>query len=447
MGEAIIRSESEDGPKVMRLSALEAEVLQQRFAGLVVEQDIQYRLPRTPLMPNIEPIMVPQRRGKTLRVRVEGNGKPVAGATVRLLTDIGRCRGYEGVTDQTGTCGIQVRSTDRKFVKLIVQPGWGFWSQVKRDVPIAASLTIRLKSLPVGGFDWGLRATAADQRKKHLGQGVKVAVIDSGIARHPSLKVQGGHNFVDGENTGHWDQDLEGHGTHCAGVIAAVAKRDSVWGYAPDAELLALRVFGGADGGGYASNIGDAVQWAADQGCDIINMSLANELSSSYLRQKIEVAADAGILCVAAAGNEGGPVTYPAKFRHVVGVSAIGQYKAYPRDSVHREAESAFRSSNNAFYLASFSNRGPEIDVCGPGVAVTSTLPQDVFGAWDGTSMACPHVVGVLALVLEARPQIKTAARDAARGPRLLDELIGICRDLGMARDYQGSGLPDLTQI
>ncbi len=444
---AIVRSEHEEGPKVLRLSPLEAAVLKERFAGLLIEEDIQYRLPRTPLLGAIEPISVPKSSARTLTVQVQGNGAPVAEARVVLLTDAARKKGYEGLTDLNGTLTLSIRKPDARFENVIVLPRAAFWSCVWGNVNISSPLVLRLSPLPVMGFDWGHKTTEADTRGIYLGQGVKIAIIDTGIAAHPSLTVAGGKNLIEGENAGDWSNDLEGHGTHCAGVVAALARAASVWGYAPECSLYALRVFGGADGGGYASDIGDAIEWAVNEGCDIVSMSLGSDRPSSYMRMKIERATEAGVLCVAAAGNEAGPVSYPAKFRNVVGVSAIGKFGTYPNDSIHRDAESPVTSSDGNYYLASFSNRGEEIDLCAPGVAITSTLPANVFGAWDGTSMACPHATGIAALALETGPGIKEAPRDAARMGMLLDRLLSVCVDLGMARIHQGSGLPRVSRL
>lgn len=445
--EAIVRSEHEDGPKVLKLSALEAAVLKERFGNLLVEEDIQYRLPRTPLLGAIEPISVSKSVARTLTVQVQGNGAPVAEARVVLLSDAAKLKGYEGFTGVNGTLTVSIRKSDTRFEKVVVLPRAGFWSRVRENVKISSPLVITLSPLPLNGFDWGHQATEAGARGNHLGRGVKIAIIDTGIGIHPSLKVAGGKNFIEGEAAADCSNDLEGHGTHCAGVVAALSREASVWGYAPECSLYALRVFGGADGGGYASDIGDAIEWAVNEGCDIVSMSLGSDTPSSYIRMKIERATDVGVLCVAAAGNEGGPVSYPAKFRNVVGVSAIGQLKTYPKDSIHRDAESSIRSSDGKYYLASFSNTGEEIDICAPGVAITSTLPASAFGAWDGTSMACPHATGIAALALETAANIKGATRDAARMGMLLDRLLSTCVDLGMGRIHQGSGLPHVSKL
>lgn len=94
LGSKILRSQHEDGPKVLKLSPLEAAVLKERFTQLLIEEDIQYRLPRTPLLGDIDPISVPKALAKTLTVQVEGNGTPLGGARVVLLTNSTKRTGY-----------------------------------------------------------------------------------------------------------------------------------------------------------------------------------------------------------------------------------------------------------------------------------------------------------------------------------------------------------------
>jgi len=448
-GGAVLRSLHDEGAKVLSLSPLEATVLKERFSNLLIEEDFQYRLAgRTPIIGEIDVIATPAAQGRRFRVRVRGNGKgTIRDAEVILMTDVAKKRAYVGRTNARGVATFTIRKSERKFEKVLVLPRSGFWSRIYRDVKVSAvTFEASVDPNPAGGYDWGPIATEA-AGAAWRGDGVKVAIIDSGISRHRHLRVVGGRNFIVGEDPSAWDNDLDGHGTHCAGVVAALLDQGSTWGYAPNAEIYALRVFGGADGGGYASDIGDSIDWAIDQGCDIISMSLTSETPSSYIRTRIERAFDSGVLCVAATGNEARDVGYPARFRGVVGVSAIGKQGTYPADSIHREAESTIRSADGRYYLAGFSNRGAEVDMCAPGVAVTSTIPTDAFSALDGTSMACPQITGIAALVLQASLDIRNAPRDAARMTALFDRLQRLCVDLGMGSSYQGSGMPSVTRL
>jgi subtilisin family serine protease len=449
---SILHSEHEDGAKVMSMSALEAAVLKERYGNLVVEEDVVHRMARSPLLPQPTIQAVPA-AGPLLKLQVRGaGGAPVGDASVVLLTSVVSNAGYEVRTDAQGVATVALRPADKTFERVIIDARAGYWSKVLDNVAVSALSRVNLTPLPIDGFGWGQLATEAKNQGANLGKGVKIAIIDSGIGKHPNLFVTGGHNFILNELASDWSQDDDGHGTHCAGVIAALQNAASTWGYAPNAEIYALRVFGGPDGGGYAYDIGNAIKWAVDNGCDIISMSLTAPQASAHIRKQIELANDAGVLCIAATGNEGGPVGYPAKFRDVVGVAAIGRFDAYPKDSLHANAESSIRSSDGEYFLASFSNRSADansdddVDFCAPGVAVPSTLPGAQFGAWDGTSMACPHVSGIAALAL-ASAHLQGKVRDADRRDLLLDRLLAAAIDLGMGRTYTGMGLPLLSKL
>ena len=450
LSDSVIKSAQEGGSKVLSLTPLEAAVLKERFSALLIEEDIQFKLPRTPLVGEVDQIALPQGAGgNRLRLTVsdEGTGAPVAGVKLQLYVDVAKKRAYEATTNARGAVTIQTRKSHTQFERILALPHAGYWSRIWENVPNASPVELKLTPLPVKGFDWGHETTEAGARKTFRGEGIKIAVIDSGVRRHPSLKVVGGKNFIMGEDESAWDKDDEEHGTHCAGVIAALERVASVWGYVPRASIYAFRVFGGEDGGGFSSDIADAIALAVKKGCDIISMSFVTPEPSSHVRREIERATDAGVLCVAAAGNDGGAVAYPAKYKNVLAVSAIGKLGAYPKDSHHRMAESPVRSQAGDFYLASFSNRGEEVDFCAPGVAITSTVPPDAFSAWDGTSMACPHVAGIAGLALQSAPKILEAARDSERMGRLYDRLLGIAADLGMGQIYQGSGLPLVSRL
>lgn len=169
--------------------------------------------------------------------------------------------------------------------------------------------------------------------------------------------------------------DGNGHGTHCAGTIAAAINGAGVVGVAPAAFLFAVKVLS-SSGSGAWSNLIAGIDWCITNRMRIVSMSLGAPSAPSAVETICNTAWSKGLLLIAAAGNEGGPVGAPAKFGSVVAVSAI--------------------DSGNL--LASFSNRGPEVELCAPGVNVLSTLPGGTHGRLSGTSMACPHVSGAAAL-------------------------------------------------
>ena len=207
------------------------------------------------------------------------------------------------------------------------------------------------------------------------GKNVRVAVLDTGIdGSHPDLapNYRRGVSFVAGEGS---PVDGNGHGTHCAGTIAAAINGAGVVGVAPTAFLFAVKVLS-ASGSGAWSNLIAGIDWCITNKIRIVSMSLGAPSAPSAVETICTTAWSKGLLLIAAAGNDGGPVGAPAKFDSVVAVSAID-------------------SSN---LLAPFSNRGPEVELCAPGVNVLSTLPGGTHGRLSGTSMACPHVSGAAAL-------------------------------------------------
>ncbi|MBI4676985.1 MAG: S8 family peptidase [Elusimicrobia bacterium] len=225
---------------------------------------------------------------------------------------------------------------------------------------------------------WGIqRLNASGAWARTQGAGVKVAVIDTGIDyTHPDLKanVYGGANVVNPDTPKNYKDD-QGHGTHVSGTIAAVKDGQGVVGVAPKAKLYGVKVLD-ADGSGDYSTIIAGIEWAVKNKMVVANMSLGAEEGMDSLQDAVKAAAEAGLLIVAAAGNNGGAVCYPAAYPEVVAVSA----------------------SNSADKIASFSSRGPEIAFIAPGASIKSTFMGGGYETHDGTSMASPHVAGLAAL-------------------------------------------------
>jgi subtilisin len=211
------------------------------------------------------------------------------------------------------------------------------------------------------------------------GKGITVAVLDTGIDKdHPDLAAnyRGGASFVAGEPD---PDDGNGHGTHCAGTIAAAIDGAGVVGVAPFASVHAVKVLS-AGGSGAWSNLIAGIDWCIKRGIRILSMSLGASSAPSALEAMCNVAWSKGHLLIAAAGNTGHTaspgVGFPAKYANVVAVSAI----------------------DGSNVIAPFSSRGPEVELCAPGVQVLSTLPGGAYGKMSGTSMACPHVSGAAAV-------------------------------------------------
>ena len=206
---------------------------------------------------------------------------------------------------------------------------------------------------------------------------VKVGIIDTGIAnKHPDLlvNVKGGVNTINLKKS--WNDD-NGHGSHVAGIVAALNNTIGVVGVGPAADLYAIKVLNAA-GSGYLSDVIEGIQWAVVNGMQVVNMSLGTGSDIQSFHDAVIAAKNAGIVVVAAAGNSGGSVMYPAAYSEAIAVSATDQ--------------------NNV--IASWSSRGPEMDLAAPGVSIYSTYKGTGYATLSGTSMAAPHVAGSAALVL-----------------------------------------------
>jgi len=214
----------------------------------------------------------------------------------------------------------------------------------------------------------------------NAGGGVKVAVLDTGIdLDHPDLQdnVKGGINTI---NLLKSADDDNGHGTHVAGIIAGVDNNVGVLGTAPQAELYAVKVLN-KQGFGFVSDIIEGLQWSIDNNMQVVNMSLGTSSDVPSFHDALIAAYNSDIVLVAAAGNSGpgdNTVLYPARYAEVIAVSA----------------------TDSTDTIASWSSRGPEVELAAPGVSIYSTYKGGGYKTLSGTSMACPHVVGTAALVI-----------------------------------------------
>ena len=206
---------------------------------------------------------------------------------------------------------------------------------------------------------------------------VVIAILDTGIDKgHEDLagKVIAEVNFTDSPTT----NDIYGHGTHVAGIIAAAANNGAgIAGVAYDCRLMNVKV---ADDSGmfYGSVAAKGIRWAVEHGADVINMSLFGIQPSQALEEAINYAWSRGVVVVAAAGNGiGTKPAYPAYYSNCLTVAAT--------------------DSNDC--VASWSSRGDWVDVAAPGVDIYSTLPGDQYGNKSGTSMAAAHVSGLAGLL------------------------------------------------
>lgn len=253
-------------------------------------------------------------------------------------------------------------------------------SPVKKKPIGLYSLNKRTEIVPYGARYIG----ALEAHKSGItGKGVKVAVVDSGVAKHFDLNVKKRINFVEDED----EFDYNGHGTHVAGTIAALKNNKGILGVAPYVELYSVKVLN-ANGRGSIEGLVSAIEWCIENKMDIVNLSLGFEERTNEMYIRImERAKQSGILFVVAAGNDGvfdgkPNVDYPAKEDFVIAVSSVGE-----------ELE-----------VSVFSSFGEEIDIASFGENTMSTYGENTFAVLSGTSMSTPHISGLLALLKEKYP-------------------------------------------
>ncbi|WP_246027782.1 S8 family peptidase [Paenibacillus xylaniclasticus] len=259
-------------------------------------------------------------------------------------------------------------------------------------------------------------APAAWQRTD--GSGVRVAVIDTGIAKHNNLAISGGINTA----TGGSYYDDNGHGTHVAGIIAASGANGMQIGVAPKVSLYSVKALD-KEGLGYISDIIQGINWCIDNNIQVINMSfgLMPGEQSAALQEAIQKAYKKGIVIVASAGNSGpnnSRIDEPASFPEAIAVAA----------------------STRNDEIASFSSRGKGVDITAPGSLIRSTVLHNGYQYMSGTSMACPHVAAGAALLLAAEGNLTPA--------EVAEKLKAWSTSLpGYSELEQGAGLLQLSEI
>ncbi|MDZ8055271.1 MAG: S8 family peptidase [Aulosira sp. ZfuVER01] len=268
----------------------------------------------------------------------------------------------------------------------------------------------------VGGNSWGVDSVKAPEvwARGYTGQDTVVAVIDTGVDyNHADLRnniwtntkeIAG--NGVDDDGNGYIDDtrgwnfvdntndpiDRNGHGSHVSGTIAGENNGFGVTGIAYNSKIMPVKVLNDS-GSGSISSITQGIYYAVNNGANVINLSLGGDFPNSSLASAIEYASNKGVVVVMAAGNNGLPIlSYPASYANQWGL-AVG----------------AVDQNNN---IADFSNR-PGISqlayVTAPGVGIYSSVPGDQYANYSGTSMAAPHVAGVVALMLSANHSLTDA--------------------------------------
>lgn len=336
--------------------------------------------------------------------------------------ELGKCRGEQR---------LMLKSTSARAIGRLVKEGCKVRHKMRDQTAVRCPEGRVYLGLQLERFFRSQDLFSAEQvgaitahARSVTGKGVKVAILDSGVAAdHAELagKVLAYRNFTDDG-----PEDALGHGTHVAGIAAGEGVRDiedggranRVLGVAPDAELIIAKVCGN-DGWCAEGAIMEAVEWAVAQGADVMNLSLGggafpDHCDGDPLAAKLNWAVDQGVTVVAAAGNGGElgeGVAVPACGSKVIAVGAVDA-----GDTVQP-----------------WSSYGRPLDLVAPGLGILSALscqsvqtcPEDGYGKASGTSMAAPHVAGAAALLLQADPAMTPL--------HIYDILTETAKDLGAA--------------
>ena len=292
-----------------------------------------------------------------------------------------------------------LKSLKKSFGKQteLIEPNYIYRADEMPDQNSQAALIYHtpysLPNDPLYGQQWNFRSINLEGAwSETQGEGITVAVIDSGVSRVPDLEqtqLVEGYDFVNDKIDAF---DDNGHGTHVAGTIAQSTNNNyGVTGIAYKAKIMPLKVLS-AGGGGTVSDIAEAIKFAADHNADIINLSLGGSGESNLMQEAIDYAYSKGVVIIAAAGNAGqNSAGYPGRYPKVLGVAAL----------------------DAAGNKTPYSNYGAGVDIAAPGGLIEgenevggilqNTIDPEtgdaVFAALQGTSMAAPHVAGVAALI------------------------------------------------
>ncbi len=405
--------------------------------------------------------LLPMSLSTSYNIQVVGdNGTEVADAAVYLYGDSVPAMGK---TDANGKVSITLQTHSSSDVTgLYVNPKLGYWNRWVSRPQLDAGGTTTVTLTPLSStfpkldaeetYGWGQVAMGLPEvPETYRGQGVRIAIVDSGAAAltHPDLKhISAGQDLTVIPPSQNWTTDVIAHGSHCAGVITGSLETGGVRGFAPDAEIHVIKIFPG----GRFSSLLDALDYCIDHRIDIVNLSLGTAEGSDLIRQKISQARSQGVGCIVAAGNSGGAVQFPGTSPDVLTVAAIGKIGAFPQTSYHELQIGQLAQSTdsaNKYFSARFTCYGPEVDVCAPGVAVLSTVPNEGFAAWDGTSMATPHVSGAAALLLAHHPDFKAEYRERTnqRVEHLFELLKASAIPVNVGDPHRtGAGMPNIAR-
>lgn len=274
-------------------------------------------------------------------------------------------------------------------------------------------------------YDWGAMSLQIPEiHKQTMGEGVTVAVIDSGKSNH--FEVQ--NNIAGAKNVSASDtvDDKAGHSTFVSGVIAAEINNEGIIGVAPKAKIYFIKAIDDS-GCGDPARLVEAILLAANQKVNIISISAGMFIDFKPLHEAIKFAYNNNITIVSAAGNSGTrnyDIAFPARYPEVIGVAAY--------DSKQK--------------VAPFSSRGINISFSLPGVDIYSTYLDNSYCKMSGTSFACPILSGICALILSKHKKLKNNTTPCDTPKQVLEHLVKYAVNLGPKEEY-GFGTVDVKSM
>ena len=389
-----------------------------------------------------------------LSVEVKSGSMSLPNAEVSLfLRFLGFDRDIKATTDSNGKARLEFPSFWSASAMVVV-PAGDYWPMVQRGP--SNSTVIDCPPLPDANdsLGWWHNRLGIDTLDLDIGSEIRVGVIDTGVGPHPFLNhVTSVGAFIDGNFDATGGADVDNHGSHVCGIVGARPSDVNAFaGIAPGVELFSARVFP-PERGASQIDIANAIDELVGQDVDLINMSLGSSVGSQIELDAIKDALETGTLCICAAGNSNGPVEFPAAFDETVAVSAIGLLGWGPNASIPstRLPLQRERFGSDNLYHANFSCFGSEITCSAPGVGIISTVRvsgglSQPYASLGGTSMASPAACGALAVALSRSPIYQSLPRDITRSQMALQILRRISQSIGLAMDYEGRGMPDLSQ-
>ncbi|MCM3037521.1 S8 family serine peptidase [Bacillus pumilus] len=448
---------------VVRMEPERANSMRDETPELIITEDkeLGYGFP-----PNkfVKPLINPLSYRKTIKKKfrflvTDKNNAPVPNVSLSLAAN---SYPVEGFTDEEGKVEIEINISENTLPRLLMlNPPHTFWNifTVEPELNENEYNNIKLTSLKETftefpqqfRFGWGQLLMGLDKMPNDInGAGIKIAIIDSGCDNsHPLLQHIVRGKDLTSLDSSTWNNDTIGHGTHCAGIIAARSNDGTMMrGFAPEAEIHILRMFPAQDYSGF-SHLKEALEYCIEHEIDVINLSLGTESDIEIeIENLLEQATQNGIACIASAGNSGEAVFYPASSPHCLAVSAIGninEVKPFTWEATTIQD----KLKDGDIFSPNFTCFGSEVDVCAPGVSIVSTVPGGMFKADNGTSMAAPHVTGLAALLLAHHPLFKTQfkERDKQRVETLYDLIRSQCKSLSIGEVRVGIGLPQLGPV